>query len=50
MGRDNKESINYQNNDTPQDSIMNKVNQTHDEMVQDVKNLINENDKESNIK
>ncbi len=50
MGRDSKESINYQNNDTSQDSIMNKVNQTLDEMVQDVKNLVNENDKESNIK
>ncbi|WP_191991731.1 hypothetical protein [Bacillus aerolatus] len=50
MKKDNNESINFQNNDTPQDAIMNKVNQTFDEMVQDVKNIINENDQGSNIK
>ncbi|WHY81414.1 hypothetical protein [Siminovitchia fortis] len=48
MGKDNKKGNNFQNNDTPQDAIMNKVNQTFDEMVHDVKNLIDENDRESN--
>src|SRR5690606_41414581 len=48
VGKDNKKGNNFQNNDTPQDAIMNKVNQTFDEMVQDVKNLIDENDRESN--
>ncbi|MFD1706726.1 hypothetical protein ACFSCZ_08150 [Siminovitchia sediminis] len=48
MGKDDKKSMNFENSATPQDEIMNKVNQTYDEMVQDVKNLINENDKENN--
>lgn len=51
VGKDvNKNSENSQREAAPQDEMMNKVNQTFDEMVQDVRNLINENDKESNMK
>ncbi|HZG71413.1 MAG TPA: hypothetical protein VEY51_07715 [Chondromyces sp.] len=50
MEKNHNERINVENADTPQDAIMNRVNQTFDQMVEDVKNLINKNTEESNIK
>jgi hypothetical protein len=39
---------NYDNNEINQEEIMNRVNQTFDKIAQDVKNMINNNDKENN--
>jgi hypothetical protein len=47
--KDNDESINYQNVNSPQDETMNRVNQTYDKIKQEVKNLIDENNKASDI-
>ena len=44
----NNESINLENGNTPQEKIMNKVNQTFDEMVQEVRDMINENNESVN--
>jgi|GraSoiStandDraft_13_1057314.scaffolds.fasta_scaffold801826_1 hypothetical protein len=47
--KDNNESINYQNVNSPQDEIMNRVNQTYNKMKQEVKSMIDENNKASDI-
>jgi hypothetical protein len=36
------------NNEVSQEEIMNRVNQTFDKIAQDVKDMINQNDKETN--
>jgi actin-like ATPase involved in cell morphogenesis len=43
------ENITNQNNtvDTNQEKVMNRVNQTFEQMVQDVRNMINENNQEN---
>lgn len=43
MEKDFNEGIEYQNNGTPQDVVMNRVNQTFDKMTEDVKNMVDEN-------
>lgn len=47
--KDNNESIDYQNVNSPQDETMNRVNQTFDKIKQEVKNMIDENNKASDI-
>jgi hypothetical protein len=47
--KDNNENINYQNVHSPQDETMNQVNKTYNKMKQEVKNLIDENNKASDI-
>ncbi|WP_159433424.1 hypothetical protein [Bacillus tuaregi] len=47
MKKDHSEQANQ---NTPQDSIMNQVNQTFDEMVKDVRNLLTENAQKNNLK
>ena len=36
-------------NETVQDEIMNRVNQTFDKISQDVKNMINDNNQQNNL-
>lgn len=48
--KNNNESTNFQSDDAPQDTIMIRVNQTFDQMEQEVKDLINKNTQEVNIK
>lgn len=47
MKKDNYESNQFQNDDTTEDPIMNKVNQTFEKIEQEVKELINMNEEES---
>lgn len=42
MEKENNLEANNQNKDIDQDGIMNRVNQSYDEIVQDVKKMINE--------
>jgi hypothetical protein len=42
------EKENDLNNEVSQEEIMNRVNQTFDKIAQDVKDMINQNDKETN--
>jgi hypothetical protein len=42
------ENMENQNNNTGQDQIMNRVNQTFEQIVQDVKSMIDKNNKEKN--
>ncbi|WP_176713701.1 hypothetical protein [Pseudobacillus wudalianchiensis] len=44
----NNESSNVGNGNTSQDEIMNRVNQTFDEMVQEVRSMINDNNEAVN--
>ncbi|MGJ7913286.1 hypothetical protein [Neobacillus sp. LXY-1] len=39
----------FKNNEMEQEEIMNRVNQTYDKMVQDVKGMLEENNKENSI-
>ena len=43
--KDNHESINFDNVHTDQGETMNRVNQTFDKLKQEVKDMINENNK-----
>jgi len=45
-----KESSDKLSQNSPKDSIMDSVNQTFDEMVQDVRNLLNENSQKNQLK
>ncbi|MBT2690377.1 hypothetical protein J7I93_19680 [Bacillus sp. ISL-47] len=40
----------FQNSDTHQEVLMNRVNQTFDKMTEDVKNMVGENEKRKNNK
>jgi hypothetical protein len=42
MEKENNPETNHQNKDIDQDEIMNRVNQSFDEMVQDVRKMIKE--------
>jgi hypothetical protein len=42
MEKENNSGANTQNKDIKQDEIMNRVNQSFDEMVQDVRKMIKE--------
>jgi hypothetical protein len=42
MEKENNSGANNQNKDIKQDEIMNRVNQSFDEMVQDVRKMIKE--------
>ncbi|MEK4029583.1 hypothetical protein MKZ02_13740 [Pseudobacillus sp. FSL P4-0506] len=44
----NNENMDFENGNTPQDKIMNRVNQTFDDMVQEVRSMINENNEAVN--
>ncbi|MCQ6275003.1 hypothetical protein JMM81_08520 [Bacillus sp. V3B] len=45
MNKDRSDSSQHKSNS--QDELMNRVNQTFDQMVEDAKNLVNENKHES---
>jgi hypothetical protein len=48
LEKDFNEGIEYQNSGTPQDAVMNRVNQTFDKMTEDVKNMVDENERKNN--
>ncbi len=50
VNRVKKESSDKLSQNSPKDSIMDSVNQTFDEMVQDVRNLLNENSQKNQLK
>jgi hypothetical protein len=41
--KENNQNLNYNENETVQDEIMNRVNQTFDKISEDVKSMISEN-------
>lgn len=43
--KDDQKSLSYQNNQTTNEETMNQVNQTFDQMKQEVKDLLDENNK-----
>lgn len=50
MEKDIDQSISFKNKDTSQDTIMNRVNQTFDQIEQEVKDLLDKNSQVINIK
>ncbi|MCM3764737.1 MULTISPECIES: hypothetical protein [Bacillaceae] len=47
MEKENQQMTNTNNQQTDNDAIMNRVNQTFDKIAQDVKDMINENNQMS---
>lgn len=50
MDKDIDNRISFQNKDASQDSIMNRVNQSFDQIEQEVKDLLDKNKQEMNMK
>jgi hypothetical protein len=49
MERNQNQTQNGIENETVQEDVMNRVNQTFDKISQDVKNMINDNNHHSNL-